>query len=39
MLSVREKQARNVLELMKKYSMNFNAFKSERKKEKTFVLK
>jgi hypothetical protein len=36
---VREKQTRNVLELMKKYSMSFDAFKSRREKEKTFVLR
>jgi hypothetical protein len=36
MLFVREKQTRNVLELMKKYSMNLDAFKSRREKEETF---
>jgi hypothetical protein len=39
MLSVREKQARNVLELMKKYSMSLDTFKSRREKEETFVLR
>jgi hypothetical protein len=39
MSSVREKQTRNVLELMKKYSMSLDASKSRKKKEKTFVLK
>jgi hypothetical protein len=39
MLSVREKQTRNVLELMKKYLMSLDAFKSRREKKETFVLK
>jgi hypothetical protein len=30
---IREKQARNVLELMKKYSMNLDAFKSRKEKK------
>jgi hypothetical protein len=36
---VREKQTRNVLELIKKDLMNFDAFRLRIKKEKTFVLK
>jgi hypothetical protein len=39
MLFIREEQTRKIFELMKKYVMNFNAFKSKRKKEKTFVLR
>jgi hypothetical protein len=39
MLFVPKKQARNVLELMKKYLIKLDASKSRRKKEKTFVLK
>ncbi len=39
MLFVREKQTRNIFQLMKKYLINLNAFKSRKKKEKTFVFR
>jgi hypothetical protein len=38
MLSVQEKQTRNVLELMKKYSMSLDAFKSRREKKRNICI-